>query len=178
MKRAGAPFWKTPLFPFTFAGLTGERGRIPEPVMESMRKSGLAHLLAISGLHMGLVAATLFFVLRLAMAAIEPVALRCPIKKWAASAALAGALFYLLISGATVPTQRAFVIVCGSIPPADRSMVVRIGNKNTSLDNVLPAAAVGFTVLNPIFPRTVCHAPGQYRIEPEDLKGRLLPGVP
>ena len=99
------------MFPFIFAGLTGERGRIPEPVMESMRKSGLAHLLAISGLHMGLVAATLFFVLRLAMAAIEPVALRHPIKKWAASAALAGALFYLLISGATVPTQRAFVMV-------------------------------------------------------------------
>ena len=76
-----------------------------------MRDSGLAHLLAISGLHIGLVAGLIFFLVRLVLACIEPVALRNPIKKIAAGAAMAGAFGYLVISGATLPTQRAFMMV-------------------------------------------------------------------
>ena len=90
--------------------LTGERGAIAKDVLAAMRDAGLAHLLAISGLHIGLVAAILFFVVRALLAAIEPVALRFPIKKWAACAALAGTAFYLLLAGATIPTQRAFLM--------------------------------------------------------------------
>ena len=91
--------------------MTGERGSIPDDILVAMRESGLAHLLAISGLHIGLVAGLLFFFLRLLLAVIEPVALRYPIKKWAALGAMAGAFLYLLISGATVPTQRAYLMV-------------------------------------------------------------------
>ena len=76
-----------------------------------MRNSGLAHLLAISGLHIGLVASILFVAVRGLLALVEPLALRHPIKKWAASVALAGAFGYLLLTGATVPTQRAFLMV-------------------------------------------------------------------
>jgi competence protein ComEC len=91
--------------------MTGERGAIPEAVLAAMRDAGLAHLLAISGLHIGLVAGILFFSLRGVLALIPPVALRFPIKKWAAVAALLAAFAYLAITGATVPTQRAFVMV-------------------------------------------------------------------
>ena len=91
--------------------ITGERAAIPRPVIDAMRDSGLAHLLAISGLHMGLVTAFLFFGLRAALALIPGLALHQPIKKWAAIAAGLGAFAYLLISGATVPTQRAFIMV-------------------------------------------------------------------
>ncbi len=90
--------------------MTGERGAIPAHVMDSMRASGLAHLLAISGLHIGLVTGILFFAIRGLLAMIEPVALRFAIKKWAAGVALMGALAYLLLTGMTVPTQRAFVM--------------------------------------------------------------------
>ena len=90
--------------------IVGDRSAIPEETMVAMRHSGLAHLLAISGLHIGLVAATIFFATRLLLAAIEPVALRWPTKKIAAAVALAGAFAYLLMAGATVPTQRAFVM--------------------------------------------------------------------
>ena len=69
---------------------TGDRSAIPKELVEAMRDSGLAHLLAISGLHMGLVAATLFFGLRAFLAMSELLALRYPIKKWAAAVALAG----------------------------------------------------------------------------------------
>ncbi|MBT5752329.1 MAG: ComEC family competence protein [Rhodospirillaceae bacterium] len=90
--------------------LTGLRGGISEPVLVAMRQSGLAHLLAISGLHMGLVAGLLFFASRAGFAAVPKLALHYPIKKWAAILAGLGALAYLFISGATIPTQRAFLM--------------------------------------------------------------------
>ncbi|MFN3232729.1 MAG: ComEC/Rec2 family competence protein [Alphaproteobacteria bacterium] len=90
--------------------MTGERGLIPEQITEDLRAAGLAHLLAISGLHIGLMAGLAFFVVRAGLALVPPIALRYPIKKWAAIAALCAALFYLMISGGTVPTQRAFAM--------------------------------------------------------------------
>jgi len=91
--------------------ITGERGNIPEDVLSAMRDSGLAHLLAISGLHIGLVAGILFFACRFLLSIFEFLALHYPIKKWAAVCAFIGSFFYLLISGMTLPTQRAFLIL-------------------------------------------------------------------
>ncbi len=90
--------------------LIGDRSAIPPETLAAMRSSGIAHLLAISGLHVGLVAGLLFVVLRALLALIEPVALRYPIKKWAAVLTLLGTLGYLFISGASIPTQRAFIM--------------------------------------------------------------------
>ncbi len=91
--------------------MAGDRGAIPEDVLAALRNSGLAHLLAISGLHMGLVAGLAFFFVRAGLALFEGVALRHPIKKWAALAALAASLGYLVLTGATIPTQRAFLMI-------------------------------------------------------------------
>ena len=79
--------------------------------MDAFRDSGLAHLLAISGLHIGLVAGIIFIALRGALALIPALALAHPIKKWAAVAAIAGAFGYTVVAGATVPTQRAFLMI-------------------------------------------------------------------
>ncbi len=100
-----------PAGPLAAALLIGERAGIPEPVMAAMRDAGLAHLIAISGLNFALVAGILFFVVRAALALVEPVALRYPIKKWAAVAAFAGAAFYFLVAGPSPPTERAFLMV-------------------------------------------------------------------
>lgn len=91
--------------------LIGQRGAIPEEVAAAMRDSGLAHILAISGLHIGLVAGFVFFIVRAGLALVPPLALRQPIRKWAAGAALGGTFGYLLLAGATVPTQRAFLML-------------------------------------------------------------------
>jgi len=90
--------------------ITGKRGAITEEVKQSFRDSGLSHLLAIAGLHLGLVGAFVFFAVRGALALIPPVALRYPIKKIAAAATLVVLTCYLLISGAAIPTERAFVM--------------------------------------------------------------------
>ena len=97
--------------PVAAALMTGERRAIPEDLMASFRSSGLAHLLAISGLHIGLVAGILFIGFRGLMALVPPLALHYPIKKWAAFIAIIGAFVYALIAGATVPSQRAFLMV-------------------------------------------------------------------
>lgn len=91
--------------------MTGERSEISEPVLNDMRASGLAHLLAISGLHVGLIAGIVFFALRAGLALIPWLALRYPIKKWAAAGAILAAFAYALLAGATVPTQRAFLMI-------------------------------------------------------------------
>lgn len=91
--------------------IIGERGDVTAEIAEDLRKSGLAHLLAISGLHMGLLCGTVFFLVRLGLAAIPGIALRYPVKKWAALAAAGAGFIYLGLSGATVPTQRAFVML-------------------------------------------------------------------
>jgi competence protein ComEC len=90
--------------------ITGKRGAIAEEVKQAFRESGLQHLLAIAGLHLGLVGAFVFFAVRGGLALIPPVALRYPIKKIAAGATLAVLTCYLLISGAAIPTERAFVM--------------------------------------------------------------------
>jgi len=91
--------------------MTGDRGAIPETVMTSIRDAGLAHLLAISGLHIGLVAGVVFVSIRAGLALLPAVALRFPIKKWLAAVALLAAFAFALIAGATVPTQRAFLMI-------------------------------------------------------------------
>jgi len=91
--------------------MVGERGAISEAALEAMRDAGLAHLLAISGLHMGLAAGWLFLLVRGFLALIPRIALYHPIKKWAALAAAAGALLYLGLAGAPIPTIRAFIMV-------------------------------------------------------------------
>ena len=79
--------------------VTGERDAIAPETNEAMRISGLYHVLSISGLHMALVAGALFALIRGGLALVPPLALRRPIKKWAAAAALFGVSFYLVLSG-------------------------------------------------------------------------------
>ncbi|MEZ5907389.1 MAG: ComEC/Rec2 family competence protein [Hyphomicrobiaceae bacterium] len=91
--------------------ITGERGGLPEETTKAFRDSGLLHVLAISGLHMTIMAGTIFLVVRFALALVPGLAVAWPIKKWAAAVAALGALGYLLLSGASYSTQRAFVMM-------------------------------------------------------------------
>ena len=91
--------------------ITGNRAGVPEPVVAAFRQSGLAHLLAISGLHLALVVGPTLLLLRYGLAAVSPVARQYPVKKIAAVGALLVAFLYLLIAGAPIPTLRAFIMV-------------------------------------------------------------------
>ncbi|MEZ5788741.1 MAG: ComEC/Rec2 family competence protein [Xanthobacteraceae bacterium] len=90
--------------------ITGKRDAISSNVNDAMYVSSLAHVLSISGYHMAVVAGLVFFLLRAALALSPTLAEQHPIKKWSAAAALVAAAFYLVLSGAEVATQRAFVM--------------------------------------------------------------------
>lgn len=90
--------------------VTGDRAAIPEPVRIYFVDSGLAHVLAISGLHLTIVAGLAFFVIRRLLALIPGVALRYPIKKWAAFITILMTFVYLGISGFGLPAERATIM--------------------------------------------------------------------
>ncbi|MEC5292145.1 ComEC/Rec2 family competence protein [Aurantimonas sp. C2-6-R+9] len=91
--------------------VTGERTGIPDEAEEWLRGTGLAHVLSISGLHMAIVAGFAMLLVRTVFALVPAIALRFPIKKIAAVAALVVAAFYLALSGANIATQRAFIML-------------------------------------------------------------------
>jgi competence protein ComEC len=91
--------------------ITGERGAITDATETAFRDSGLLHILSISGLHMATMAGAVFYLVRLLLAAVPALALRFAIKKWAAVAAMTGALAYLLISGSSFATVRSAIMI-------------------------------------------------------------------
>lgn len=116
--------------------VTGERGAIPDADEDALRASGLAHILAISGLHMMLVVGTLFWFTRACLALSPDLALTRPIKKWAAAIALIGGLGYLVLSGASIATQRAFIMA------AIMLVAVLLDRPAITLRNVAIAASI------------------------------------
>ena len=89
---------------------SGDRSFLSQADQDALRSAGLAHLLAISGLHIGIVGGLVFVIVWRGLAMIEPIALRWSVKKPAAAAAILICGLYLVISGASVSTQRAFAM--------------------------------------------------------------------
>ncbi len=97
--------------PVATALIIGQKNALSDEDKQAIRDAGLAHMLAISGLHIGLVAGTIFFLFRFAFACVPRFALQYPIKKIAVVFAFLGAVFYMLLAGATIPTQRAVLMI-------------------------------------------------------------------
>ena len=91
--------------------IMGERGGISTATNDAYRSSGLFHILSISGLHMVIMAGAVFYAVRLLLAAVPAIALRYPIKKWAAAAGIAGTFGYLAISGSAFATVRSALMI-------------------------------------------------------------------
>lgn len=121
---------------FAAAILTGDRSGVDVAHLEDLRNSNLAHLLAISGLHMGLLTGFVFAALRFAMALWPAFALRVPTRKLAALGALAAGAFYLALSGGNVATQRAYIMV------AVMFVAVLLDRRAISLRSVAMAAVI------------------------------------
>ena len=92
--------------------LVGDKRGIPEHVTEALRASGLAHVLAISGMHMALVTGLVLGGVRLGLAVHPSWSSRFSSKKIAALAALVVATAYLGLSGGAVSAQRAHAMLC------------------------------------------------------------------
>lgn len=89
--------------------VTGDRGALPKADAEAMRRSGLSHLLSISGLHVAaMVGAAMLLTLKL-LALSPALALRLPLVLIAAGIGAFAGVGYTLLAGAEVPTVRACI---------------------------------------------------------------------
>ncbi len=100
-----------PLGAFAEALVTGERAAIPRAMTESLQSSGLFHVLSISGLHMTLVAGTVFWFVRALLALFPHAALRWPIKKYAAVVAILIGFFYMVLADFGAATERSYIMI-------------------------------------------------------------------
>ncbi|MER9302283.1 ComEC/Rec2 family competence protein [Mesorhizobium sp. M0496] len=91
--------------------IVGVRAGIPDEINEAMRRTGIYHIISISGLHMALVAGTIMGLLRGAFALFPDFSARRPVKKYAAAAALFSIAAYLIISGVVVAAERSFIML-------------------------------------------------------------------
>lgn len=92
--------------------LTGASMSIPETDHAAFRDSGLAHLLAVAGLHIGIVMGFALMVARFGFALNEHASLFWPTKKLAALCALMAGGFYMVLTGMHVPIVRSFAMAC------------------------------------------------------------------
>jgi competence protein ComEC len=122
--------------------ITGETHAIPPDDAGAFRDAGLAHILVIAGLHMGMVAGICFFALRAFFALIPAIALNYPTKKFAAVAALAMTFFYMLLSGATVSSRRAFAMIA-------LALLAVLADRFSLSARALALAAFAIMLMNP-----------------------------
>ena len=89
----------------------GDQGEIGEPLRQTFARTGMAHLLVISGLHLSIVAAAMFAAVRLAMMLLPGLANRGYANKIAALASMLAVCAYASIAGHHVSTVRALTMV-------------------------------------------------------------------
>lgn len=121
---------------FAAAIVTDERRAISNETVEALRISGLAHIVAISGLNMALAAGIFFVGLRSTFALFPGVAQALPVKKIAAGGALVMVTAYYLISGFGVSAQRAYIMMAVML------VAVLLDRPSISLRNVALSALI------------------------------------
>jgi competence protein ComEC len=90
--------------------LLGDKGLISKQDYSTFKKAGLAHILAISGLHLTIVCVLIFGIF-FRVLAFTPLSLRVDTKKIAGIMGLFFGLFYLLLAGIPVSGLRSFLMV-------------------------------------------------------------------
>jgi competence protein ComEC len=91
--------------------IIGDRSRISETTRQDFNRAGVSHLLAISGLHIGIVASVVFFLANRLMCRVKPLLWRGWTRKASALVALPPVVVYGVVAGFSPSTQRAVLMV-------------------------------------------------------------------
>ena len=122
--------------------LTGFGASIQDADRQAFRDSGLAHLLAVAGLHVGAVMTLTFALVRTVLVLRDRVSLHLPVRTVSAVSALTMGIFYLCLTGAHVPTQRSLAMA------AVVTLALLAGRRPLSLRG-LALAASGILLVEP-----------------------------
>ena len=91
--------------------VVGDRQGMTDQQWSTLTKTGTNHLMAISGLHIGLIAGLAFYLMNLVWRSLPRAPLWVASPRVAAIAAIVSALIYAALAGFSLPTQRAFIMV-------------------------------------------------------------------
>jgi len=122
--------------------IIGDRSRISETTRQRFNRAGVGHLLAISGLHVGIVAAVAFYFWRWLMAWFKPLLWRAWTRKAAALLSLVPVIGYGVVAGLSPSTQRAVLMVAVFL------LAFLMAKEQDSL-NTLALAALVILVVDP-----------------------------
>jgi competence protein ComEC len=121
----------------------GDRSDISPQQWNTLRATGTSHLMAISGLHISLVAGLIFWLAQFGWSRSGRLAERLPARKAAAVAAILAALAYALLSGFNIPARRAVVMVTVV-------MLAIVSDRYSSLLQALCLAVFVTLVIDPV----------------------------
>lgn len=120
----------------------GQRSEISREVRDRFSRAGVSHLLAISGLHVGIVATLCFFVFRWFLSHWELLLRHALVRRLAAVAAIFPVVFYGVVTGMSPSTQRA-VIMAGVF------LIGVLIQREQDLINTLSTAALIILAVHP-----------------------------
>lgn len=126
----------------------GERSAITTEQWQAIKSSGTSHLLAISGLHIGIAAMWSYYFCLFIFTRVKFVTVRIPAQKIAEVASLLGAFSIALLSGFGYPAQRALIMLAVYL-------YSRWSGRHLSLANVLAMSVLLMTVIQPFAVLTV-----------------------
>lgn len=124
------------------AVLVGETGAVSPQTRQDFAASGLAHLLAVAGLHLGLVIALCFASVRMLLLRSEHAALFWPCREIALGAALAVGVVYIVLTGCHIPGLRALAMAFYG------ALAFQLGRRILSL-RALALVAIGLESAHP-----------------------------
>jgi len=122
--------------------LIGDRSGVSPKIRELFNRIGIAHLLAISGLHIGIVATLAFFCFRFILSRSQKVLLSAWPAKGAALLSIFPVLFYGFLAGMSPSTQRAVIMVMVFL-------IALLFEKERDAINTLTLAALVILIISP-----------------------------
>jgi len=122
--------------------LIGDRDGLTPHVRDMFNRSGTSHLLAISGLHIGIVAGTAFFIFQWMLAFCKPLLWIGRTRTAAAILSFVPVLVYGLVAGMSPSTQRAIIMVAVFL-------LTYLFNRDHDLINTAAVAALIIVVVHP-----------------------------
>ncbi len=132
--RFAAELGATPAAGILAALAVGDQRAISAEEWRLFNRTGVTHLMSISGLHVTLVSGLAAWLAAFGWRRVPGAALRLPARKAAAVAAITAALGYTLLAGFAVPAQRTFWMVsvvaaalwCGRIASPSRTLALAL----------------------------------------------------
>ena len=121
----------------------GDKSEISQYQWDVFYKTGTSHLMAISGLHIGLIAGLFYWITLVTAKRVSLLSVYLPAYKLAAIVAILAAFFYAMLAGFAIPTQRALIMI--SI-----AMLLLLFNRRMHATIVLKYALLFVLLIDPL----------------------------